>query len=185
VGESECGWLEAPSSGEAVNGRASRGRGAAGRSRAGRRRRTEGEDRLPGEGGGAHPRGSEVHGPRREDDAGRATVSVGAEPPTPPEGSKPNVFEGGREGARHRMVSRQDLPKPPGGPRSVRERPRSKGWETMKPPAVWLDEQIRAGRLPAKPRPEDVAFIVDLILRARARRNLMARRRGRPSGGAR
>jgi hypothetical protein len=115
---------------------------------------------------------------------------VGAEPPTPPEGSEPNVFEGGRAGARHLMVNRRDLPKPPGGPRSVREGARSKGWEAMKPPAVWLAEQIRAGRLPAKLAPEDVAFIVDLILRARARRNLMARqelarRRGRPSGGAR
>jgi len=40
----------------------------------------------------------------------------------------------------------------------------------MKPPAVWLAEQVRAGRLPADPAPEDVSFMVDLVLRARARR---------------
>jgi hypothetical protein len=90
VGESEGGLMEAPSSGEAVNRRGDRSRGAAGRSRAGRRRRTEREDRLPGEGGRAHERGSEVHGPGRGDDGGRARASVGAESPTEPEGSERN-----------------------------------------------------------------------------------------------
>jgi hypothetical protein len=97
VGESGRGWLEAPSSGEAVNRRGARSRGGAGRSRAGRRRRTEGKDRLPGEGGRTHARGSEVHGPGRRNDGGRARAPVGAEPPTQPEGSERNhKADGGR-----------------------------------------------------------------------------------------
>jgi hypothetical protein len=97
VGESERGLMEAPSSGEAVNRRGDRSRGATGRNRAGRRRKTEGKDRLPGEGGRAHERGSEVHGPGSGDDGGRAMAPVGAESPTQPEGSEPNhKADGGR-----------------------------------------------------------------------------------------
>jgi hypothetical protein len=52
---------------------------------------------LPGEGGGAHTGGSEVHGPGRGDDVGRATPPMGAEPPMEPEGSERNhKADGGR-----------------------------------------------------------------------------------------
>jgi hypothetical protein len=115
AGESGRGWLEAPSSGEAVNRRASRGRGVAGRSVAGRRRRTEGEDRLPGEGGRAHERGREVDGPGRGDDGGRAKAPVGAEPSTQPEGSEQNHKGAGAraasvDGKREKTVRRRPTP---------------------------------------------------------------------------
>jgi hypothetical protein len=115
VGESGRGWMEAPSSGEAVNRRASRGQGPADRRRAGRRRGTEGQDRLPGEGGGAHPRGSEGHGPGRGDDGGRAAAPVGAEPPTQPEGSERNHKGAGArpasvDGKREKTARRRPTP---------------------------------------------------------------------------
>jgi hypothetical protein len=102
-GECPRGWLEAETSGEAVNGRGDGGQGDAVRDETWRRRGTEGEVKRPGEDGRVHRHGHEDDGGRRGDGGVRAMASVGAEPPTQPGGHEPNRFEGGRVGARQRL----------------------------------------------------------------------------------
>jgi hypothetical protein len=109
-GDSRRGWLEAETSGEAVDRRGDGGRGDAARRETGRPRGTEGERQYAGEGVRAHERGLEDDGARRGDGVGRAMAAVGAEPPSQPEGSEPNLAgagrrsgSGGRERRRRRV----------------------------------------------------------------------------------
>jgi hypothetical protein len=97
-GDSPRGWMEAETSGEAVNRRVDGGQDDAGRDETWGRRGTEGEAKRPGEDGRAHDRGHEDDGCGRGDGAGRAKASVGAEPPTQPAGHERNRSRGGWAG---------------------------------------------------------------------------------------